>query len=125
MPDSAAGRALSAEEAKDGALLQQIGRMAAVQRLLLIHDRTDALELSVFDVAAGRFVERRESALRGGQQLLAGLPSAAQPQPAAPAPANTPWYKRWWVWTLIGVGVAAAVTVPLVVAEPTRYEVVF
>ena len=28
-------------------------------------------------------------------------------------PRRRPWYTRWWVWTLAGVAVTAAVVVPL------------
>ncbi len=32
------------------------------------------------------------------------------------APIPTAWYESWWVWTLVGVGVAAAVSTSLIVA---------
>ncbi|MCA9670910.1 MAG: hypothetical protein KC503_35180, partial [Myxococcales bacterium] len=46
-------------------------------------------------------------------------PAAAVTQPsppAAPVRRARPWYRRWWVWTLIGGAVAAAAGVSIGVA---------
>ncbi|HEX6241775.1 MAG TPA: PEGA domain-containing protein [Polyangiales bacterium] len=76
----------------------------------------------------GHATERREVTLRGGQTVqlsvrLAPLTSraaaaAADQTPAAigeqpvdaPRSERTPVYKRWWLWTIVGVVVAGAVT---------------
>lgn len=78
--------------------------------------------------ADGHATERREVTMRGGQTvklsvqlapLTAGAtttaadeaPSAPGSQPAeAPRSERTPVYKRWWLWTIVGVVVVGAVT---------------
>ena len=54
---------------------------------------------------------RLESALGGITTHLFDLP---RPQR---------WYERWWVWTLVGVTVTAAVVVPLAVRSSDPYHV--
>jgi hypothetical protein len=49
------------------------------------------------------------------QEKLANLPEKSAVEPAAPWYQD--WYKQWWVWTIAGVVVATAVTVPLVVTS--------
>ena len=48
-----------------------------------------------------------------GQPLI-GVADAAAPRlvhiDKAPAPAGDPFYKKWWFWTAVGVGAAAATT---------------
>jgi hypothetical protein len=74
--------------------------------------------------AEGYATERREVSVRGGQgqeltvTLAALVPQAVpaaeptQAPPAAPLEAprseRTPVYKRWWLWTVVGVVVAGA-----------------
>jgi hypothetical protein len=44
--------------------------------------------------------------------------SATQPKPATqpiPPPPPPPWYKRWWVWTIVGAVVVTSVSVPVLV----------
>ncbi len=63
------------------------------------------------------------------KQIVAA-PSAPEPATApasAPAPApeveaSTPVYKKWWLWTIVGVVVAggAATAVALVLTQPTK-----
>lgn len=91
--------------------------------------------------ATGYVTQRRELQLRGGQDetIEIGLaamqlePSADEatpvapiaPAPSAPARADTPVYKRWWLWTIVGVVVAGAATgtaIALTRDRSTRYE---
>ena len=49
---------------------------------------------------------------------------SAAPSPPASAPtqtetSKTPLYKRWWLWTLVGVGVAGVVTGIVIATYPT------
>lgn len=53
------------------------------------------------------------------------LPSTtvAQTSPTDDAPSRVPLRRRWWLWTVVGVVVVAAVAVPLAVRTPDpRYE---
>ncbi|HKO95152.1 MAG TPA: hypothetical protein VJU61_28550, partial [Polyangiaceae bacterium] len=90
--------------------------------------------------ATGYVSERRAFRIRGGQAeelevrlTSAQLATAAKPArgPVAPAPVDredrptaTPVYKRWWLWTVVGLvvaGAAAGVAVALT-REQTHYE---
>ena len=33
-----------------------------------------------------------------------------------------PWYKRWWVWTAIGVVATAAIAIPIAVLQPSEFR---
>ena len=46
---------------------------------------------------------------RGSEVLLQGSPGFPREAPAAYVP-QLRWYQRWWVWALVGVGVAAGVS---------------
>jgi hypothetical protein len=119
---------LTRREAGDRGFLAEVGRAAGVKQIPLAHIENRQVTVSVFDVEGGRFVQRRRA--------LAASLGAEQACPVEPGrdggsgsdgPAPRPWYKRWWVWTLVGVGVAAAVTIPLVLTQgrDTTYEVGF
>ena len=47
-------------------------------------------------------------------------PSVMHPVP--PGIDDEEWYEKWWVWTLIGVGVAGAVTAGLILGLPATQE---
>ena len=53
-----------------------------------------------------------------------GVPGAALPRHTAPPKraVATPWYRRWWVWTLAGVVVVGATvtTTVLLTREPEQ-----
>jgi tetratricopeptide (TPR) repeat protein len=59
---------------------------------------------------------------------LGGVPEKPRPKPPGPrrGPTGTPWYRRWWVWTIAGVvvaGAAVGVGVALTRDEPSsRYD---
>jgi hypothetical protein len=82
--------------------------------------RTYLVQLRVIDVARATPVRSLEETLFGD---VAGLRGAARslagrllelPRPRA-------WYARWWLWTALGVAVAAAVAIPVgIVASRAR-----
>lgn len=89
--------------------------------------------------AEGYGTERREINVHGGQSLqldiqLASLAAASAPEPAplpAPTPIDSapservPVYKRWWLWTIVGVvvaGAAAGTAVALTRKTTTEYR---
>ena len=45
--------------------------------------------------------------------VAAPAPVAAAPEPSRSEPQRTPVYKKWWLWTIVGVVVAAGVGVGL------------
>jgi tetratricopeptide (TPR) repeat protein len=40
----------------------------------------------------------------------------------APGPTHSPFYKRWWFWTIVGVVVAGATTATVIALQPTDVE---
>ena len=42
--------------------------------------------------------------------------------PAVPAPHATPIYEEWWLWTIIGAVVVAAIAIPVGVVLGSRTE---
>jgi outer membrane protein assembly factor BamD (BamD/ComL family) len=58
-------------------------------------------------------------------QPMVSTPSPAQPElvvTAAPPPKHTPVYKKWWLWTAVGVvvaGAAAGTAAALVLSKPS------
>jgi hypothetical protein len=89
-------------------------------------DASGALVLPVGDhtlevEADGHRPLRRQLHVVGGEDesldvLLIPLPTASSegPKPDAPASAHTPVYKKWWLWTTIGVVVAGGIATGLV-----------
>ncbi len=107
--------------------LSQMVWLAAVSRQGKVR-----LEVVVFDAPRGkvlahlhggataqRLVVQAAALIKRGLQDPASKPAraflpASQPntrgatppaRPAAPAVASSPWYKKWWVWTIVGVAV--------------------
>lgn len=90
--------------------------------------------------ATGYVTQRRELQLRGGQEESVELslsvmqlepsvedtaPAPLTPAPTAPVTADKPVYKRWWLWTIVGVvvvGAAAGTAIALTRDKSTRYE---
>jgi hypothetical protein len=50
---------------------------------------------------------------------------ASQPLQGESRPPTRPWYKKWWVWTLVGVGVGVGVGVAVVATRPSDPSYVF
>jgi len=62
-------------------------------------------------------LERKIETLRDyTQPVLLGV--GGQALTAAPPPAQTPFYKTWWFWTVVGVVAAGAVTGTVVALQP-------
>jgi hypothetical protein len=83
-------------------------------------ERTPSLELDVGDHvlefrAEGRLSERRAVRIKGGQTEVLEVSLARVPRERGPTQgerpvAQVPVYKRWWLWTTIGLVVAGAAT---------------
>jgi hypothetical protein len=111
---------LDPEEAESSEFLETLGRAAGVERIALAQGGA-RVTVSIFDVGGRRFVQRNAPL---GLTLRPETP--ATERRGKPAPAR-PWYRRWWIWALVGTAVAAAVVVPVVLTQTgsTRYEVGF
>ena len=57
----------------------------------------------------------------GHPEQVAGMLRTGPPQRPGPTVAGTPWYERWWVWTVVGAAVAgsAAAAIAIASAEDT------
>lgn len=91
-------------------------------RELVDYVRLDVGDHTLAFEAPGYAPERRQVAMRGGQVQsieleLSRLGPATQPEPpesatplsdAPPQDERPPVYKRWWLWTVVGVVVAGA-----------------
>ncbi|MCA9668028.1 MAG: hypothetical protein KC503_20660 [Myxococcales bacterium] len=86
-----------------------LGRISVVQ-LSLVGVReaavTRALEETVFERNG------RDRALRSITRRLLDIPP------------RLPWYRRWWVWTIVGVAVTAAVVLPLALRRDDPFTTV-
>jgi hypothetical protein len=111
---------VTAEEAQNRRFLQRAGRAAGAREVWLLHSGQGEVRLSKLDVASARFSERHQPLLSttGKSPDTGTHPNVGQEQPKV-------WYKRWWVWTLIGAGVTAAVVIPVVATQEQRYDLVF
>jgi len=117
--------ALSAAEAGDRSFLIRVGREAGVRRIVIAHGAGPNVRISVFDVTGGKY-------LRNAQRLDSNLwgketAPCEEPKVDGGAGGGSPWYRRWWVWALVGAGVATAVVVPVVISTSgeTRYKLSF
>jgi hypothetical protein len=85
--------------------------------------------------AEGHLSERRAIKLRGEQELPLEVKLLTPPAPSGVAAraagdqaatsdraAPTPVYKRWWLWTSVGVVVAGGVVAAVLLSQKTRQE---
>lgn len=108
---------------------ERVCEALGLERLVLAHRRDDRVGLQVYRCGEGfgpRWVGRVAEVPRGLTIVLAGAPTDAErstltdPWPAAlevgpepeppPPPPPRPWYRRAWVWVLVGGVVAGGVT---------------
>jgi hypothetical protein len=113
----AGGPVVGPAEAQDRAFLARVGRIAGVQKVWLVQGVGDGMQAKLFDVGSAAF--------SGPSRRFDSLGGSTGPPKHRAAPQATPWYKKWWVWTLVGVGVGAAVVVPVVLSREERYDLVF
>lgn len=70
----------------------------------------------------------RSAVTRTVEKTLLGAPDrldaalAGMTKQLFDVPEPVPWYKRWWLWALVGVGVSAAVAIPIIVQDRDPYE---
>jgi len=81
--------------------------------------------------AEGHLSERRAIKLRGEQELALEVKLLTPPAPSGVAAqtatsrereAPTPVYKRWWLWTTVGVVVAGGVVAAVLLSQKTKQE---
>ncbi len=119
---------ISTDEAKNSSFLFQLGKVSDSKQIVLFYGADDDLQLRRFNVSQGRFIDPTNALPFKASNLL------SSPQPAVdlkaeveknPQDSSHAWYKRWWVWTLVGTAVAAAITVPIILNSGTQYDLIF
>lgn len=122
----AAGRLerISRAHAADPRFLERFGRSAGADRLRLVDPAGGPERQRVFDVTRGRFVETAgpSDAVRPAASAAAA-PPVRDEQPGR----AKPWYKRWWVWAIVGgvvVSAGAAATAAYLL-RTTQYAIRF
>lgn len=109
------------------ACLRDHARRLEAQRLLALRlgllGDTLMLRLTVYDpegVKRGSWQEvlrpRDPAALTAALERMVG---SLAPAPPVIVRREGAWYRRWWVWTLVGVAVAGAVTTTVLVTRDT------
>lgn len=110
--------------------LRELAKRLGATRLLALRagqlGETTMLRLTLYDrdaVKKGSWQEvlqRRDDATV--KAALERMVDGLAPRPVRSAVAATPWYRRWWVWTAVGVAVAGAVTTTVILTRDTRPE---
>jgi hypothetical protein len=116
--DASAGAA-SSQPASQPADLRRVGQRLGADKLLRLRvgqlGDTTIIRLTAFDVAKGARQGSWQEVLRSpGDEAVASAVERMVASFAPLPPPDSPWYKRWWVWTAAGVVVAGTVTAILV-----------
>lgn len=112
---------------QQNACLRDHARRLEAQRLLTLRlgllGDTLMLRLTVYDpegVKRGSWQEvlkpRDQAALTAALERMVG---SLAPAPPVIVRRERSWYRRWWVWTLVGVAVAGAITTTVLVTRDT------
>ena len=151
LPLAGANGLLGTGESQDTSLLVAIGHRARCLRIRLLSDQGGETKQRLFDVPLGQFVRWYPSRVASAARTTTSAPSgvagpATPPVPAAlpggaaapvgdtalvPMPSSKPqvlrrrWYRKWWVWALVGAAAGVAVAVPLLAQPSPRYQVSF
>jgi hypothetical protein len=97
----------------DRLLVLRVGRIGdTVVIRLLVHDLAQGPRQGSFQEVLGRGAGEREA-----RDVLRRMILGFAPPPPAPR-LRTPWYARWWVWTIAGVVVAGSVTAAVLATRP-------
>jgi hypothetical protein len=81
---------------------------------------TRVLQLTLVTVREGVVTRTLEETVLGGARVDTRLAEIAERLLGVTS--RPPWYSRWWLWTLIGVGVATAVALPVALIHKDPYE---
>jgi hypothetical protein len=124
LPPAAPGAAPSPACQEDPGCVRRAGAASRAQKAIVIKlaelGDTVLTRISLVDVEGGTHELTRQQAVRAQPALVAQavrsmtleLGRSLGPEPTAPSPA---WYERWWVWAGVGVVVASAIAVPLLI----------
>jgi len=84
--------------------------------------RTLLIQLKLVDVKRRSVIRALEETHFGGPSGLEAAVGKVMDRLDLERQPSRPWYRRWWVWTIVGTAVAAAVIVPLAVRDSDPYE---
>lgn len=105
-----------------GAVGRTLGASHVVSGALGGLGKTYILQLKVTDVRRSVVTRSLEETLYGGPAGLDGAVRKGMDRLFHRPRSSTPWYRRWWIWTVVGAAVTAAVVVPLALQEDDPYE---
>ncbi len=111
-----------------GPPLRDVRSLFLADQAVLLSERAGQWEAHLYDLKAGRRVRRAalpsdlppaQAAAQAVWSLYRGLdprrPGLTAPEvDPEPLGGGAPYYRTWWFWTGVAVGVAAAITVPVV-----------
>lgn len=111
-----------------GGPLRDVRSLFLADQAVLLSERAGAWQAHLYDLKAGRRVRRvalppepapAQAAAQAVWTLYRDLdprrPGLAAPDvEPEPVAGGAPYYRTWWFWTGVAVGVAAAITVPVV-----------
>ena len=84
-------------------------------------DRIYVVQLKLLDVSKGSVTRSLEETINRDdperKQVSASLASRL-----LNLPERTPWWRRWWIWTAVGVAVSAAVAIPVGLQSADSFE---
>lgn len=84
--------------------------------------KTFLIQLKLVDVRRAAVTRSLEEAHFGGSATLDAAIDKAVGRLFLVQPKPTPWYKRWWIWAVVGTAAATAIVVPIAVHESDSYE---
>ena len=106
-------RGLATALAASGLLVLRAGQLGQTLMLrLTLIDAEGVKKGSWQEVLHDR---KKASLTRSLERMVNGL----APRPLAILPPPRPWYRRWWIWTAVGVVVTGAVTTAVLLSRDT------
>ena len=106
-----------------GTALRDLKSLFFADQAVLLEFGSGRVVGHLYDLKAGRRVRRvtleLEEPEETGREVVAGLYrdlDVRAPGLAAPdlqVPAGPPYHSRWWFWPAVGLGVAAAIAIPV------------
>lgn len=84
--------------------------------------KTFLIQLKLVDVQRAAVTRSLEEAHFGGSATLDAAIDKAVGRLFLVQPRAKPWYKRWWIWAMVGAAAATAVVLSITLHESDPYE---
>ena len=125
---------VSLQEARQPVFVSAVAREARLTAVLVAAIDARRIALRLAAAARPEFLRQLTSSLGDAPSVMAAVRRAvslmvtrrAPPPEKAPAVGGAPWYRRWWIWAVVGATATALTATAVVVATRTdRVTVVF